>query len=233
MDNKVHILYAEDDADTARITAAILENAGFRVTCVGDGEAAWRAFQERKPDIVLLDWQMPGMDGMDVLRLVAGADPAVPVILHTSHAAPANEARAFSLGAREFVGKDCYPEVLVSRLRNVCGQVCRERRPSLTYRLSSRTLYDRPARLLSIDGRETVLKPLDATLLGLLCAKCNEVVERQYLLEGMWGRSLINKEKELKKYVSHVRSLLAPDPSLDIRSEGQGRYCLLAPGYGG
>lgn len=233
MDNKVHILYAEDDADTARITAAILENAGFRVTCVGDGEAVWRAFQERKPDIVLLDWQMPGMDGMDVLRLVAGADPAVPVILHTSHAAPANEARAFSLGAREFVGKDCYPEVLVSRLRNVYGQVCRERRPSQSYCLSSRTRYDRPARVLSIDGRETVLKPLDATLLGLLCAKCNEVVERSYILEGMWGRASLRKELEIKKYVSHVRALLSPDPSIEIRSEGQGRYCLLAPEYGG
>lgn len=230
MESKATILYAEDDEAAARITTAILENAGFCVTCVGDGLEAWRAYQAAPPDVLLLDYQMPGMDGMEVLRLVAAAGRNTPVVFYTNYADPASEARAFSLGACEFVAKDCYPEVFVARLRNIYARACREGSSSQSYRLSPRTVFDRPSRRLVIDGRASLLKPLDATLLGLLCAKRGEVVEQQYLLEGMWGKSILNKSSEIKKYVSHVRACLAPDPSLEIRSEGQGRYCLLAPG---
>ena len=76
---KISILYAEDDEFGAKLTKTILEKENFEVEIVSDGSEAWKAYKERKPDILLLDLDMPGKDGLEITRLVREHDQQTPI----------------------------------------------------------------------------------------------------------------------------------------------------------
>lgn len=94
------------------------------------------------------------------------------------------------------------------------------------YQLSDHTAYNSVTRELTIDGATVQLKKIDGRCLQLLCAKNHEVADKSYLIQGIWGRADTNKESELKKYASQVRSLLKSDPSIQIEFQ-EGGYILL------
>lgn len=80
---KISILYAEDDEFGAKLTKTILEKENFEVEIVSDGSEAWKAYKERKPDILLLDLDMPGKDGLEITRLVREHDQQTPILSYT------------------------------------------------------------------------------------------------------------------------------------------------------
>ena len=88
---KISILYAEDDEFGAKLTKTILEKENFEVEIVSDGSEAWKAYKERKPDILLLDLDMPGKDGLEITRLVREHDQQTPILVYTTHGEPAKE----------------------------------------------------------------------------------------------------------------------------------------------
>ena len=81
---KISILYAEDDEFGAKLTKTILEKENFEVEIVSDGSEAWKAYKERKPDILLLDLDMPGKDGLEITRLVREHDQQTPILVYLS-----------------------------------------------------------------------------------------------------------------------------------------------------
>ncbi|WP_292269772.1 response regulator transcription factor [Butyricimonas sp.] len=226
MENKIEILYAEDNRDSVELTLAVLENKGFHVRVVPDGKAAWEAFQKRKPDILMLDLEMPKKTGIELVGMVREVDLDTPVVLYTGFATPANEVAALNEGVNDFISKTVHPNVLVARLKNIYDRICRSPQQPYVYQLSVSTVYNSVTRELKIDGNVEVLKPLDGRLLALLCAKCNEEAEQDYLLVGLWGEASIGKSSEVKKYVTHVRKALSADERIEIRSVGRGGYCL-------
>lgn len=226
MVNKINILYAEDDPNCASLTKNILERKDFLVEIVPNGDIVWQTYQRNKPDILMLDLEMPGKSGIDMIRLVRAKDHLPPIILYSSHAEPKNEISALDLGANDFINKSCHPEVLVSRLKNIYERICQKINNPHIYKLSTRTIYNSVARTLTIDNQSIVIKSNDARFLQLLCAKNNELAEKEYLLERMWGKASYNKGSELKKYASHVRDYLKLDESLEIVCH-QGGYSLI------
>lgn len=221
-EQKIKILYAEDDTLCAELTKHILEKEGFEVKTTADGAQAWNAYRENRPDLLLLDLDMPEKDGLEVTRLVREHDTQTHIIVYTTHSEPAKEIAILDAGADEFVCKERSPEVLVAHLNHIRTKILQHKQTPHLFRLSEHTTYQAATRILTIDGSRTEVKPTDGRMLQLLCAKRNEVAKREYLVQGIWGNASMNKDPELKKYASHVRTLLKDDPSLTLKYTGDG-----------
>lgn len=225
-ESKIRILYAEDDEFGAELTKTILEQANFEVEIVPDGAKVWKAYQQRRPDILLLDLDMPGKDGLEVTRIVRKHDRQIYIIVYTSHSEPAKEVAVLDAGADEFINKERPPEVLTAYMKRIREKIKKSMNIPHLYQLSEHTTYNCVTWELTIDGTTTQLKKIDGRFLQLLCVKNHEVAGKSYLIQGIWERSDIKKESELKKYASRVRSYLKSDPTIQIESR-DGGYILL------
>lgn len=228
---KISILYAEDDEFGAKLTKTILEKENFEVEIVSDGSEAWKAYKERKPDILLLDLDMPGKDGLEITRLVREHDQQTPILVYTTHGEPAKEVAVLDAGADEFINKERPPEVLIAYMKRVREKIKKYMNIPHLYRLSDHTTYNSITRELIIDGITTQLKTIDGRFLQLLCAKNHEVSGKSYLIHGIWGKADINKESELKKYASRVRINLKTDPTLKIEFRDEGYILMSVTGH--
>ena len=228
---KISILYAEDDEFGAKLTKTILEKENFEVEIVSDGSEAWKAYKERKPDILLLDLDMPGKDGLEITRLVREHDQQTPILVYTTHGEPAKEVAVLDAGADEFINKERPPEVLIAYMKRVREKIKKYMNIPHLYRLSDHTTYNSITRELIIDGLTTQLKTIDGRFLQLLCAKNHEVSGKSYLIHGIWGKADINKESELKKYASRVRINLKTDPTLKIEFRDDGYILMSVTGH--
>ena len=228
---KISILYAEDDEFGAKLTKTILEKENFEVEIVSDGSEAWKAYKERKPDILLLDLDMPGKDGLEITRLVREHDQQTPILVYTTHGEPAKEVAVLDAGADEFINKERPPEVLIAYMKRVREKIKKYMNIPHLYRLSDHTTYNSITRELIIDGITTQLKTSDGRFLQLLCAKNHEVSGKSYLIHGIWGKADINKESELKKYASRVRTNLKTDPTLKIEFRDEGYILMSVSGH--
>lgn len=228
---KISILYAEDDEFGAKLTKTILEKENFEVEIVSDGSEAWKAYKERKPDILLLDLDMPGKDGLEITRLVREHDQQTPILVYTTHGEPAKEVAVLDAGADEFINKERPPEVLIAYMKRVREKIKKYMNIPHLYRLSDHTTYNSITRELIIDGITTQLKTIDGRFLQLLCAKNHEVSGKSYLIHGIWGKADINKESELKKYASRVRTNLKTDPTLKIEFRDEGYIFMSVSGH--
>lgn len=231
MRQKISILYAEDDEFGAKLTKTILEKENFEVEIVSDGSEAWKAYKERKPDILLLDLDMPGKDGLEITRLVREHDQQTPILVYTTHGEPAKEVAVLDAGADEFINKERPPEVLIAYMKRVREKIKKYMNIPHLYRLSDHTTYNSITRELIIDGITTQLKTIDGRFLQLLCAKNHEVSGKSYLIHGIWGKADINKESELKKYASRVRINLKTDPTLKIEFRDDGYILMSVTGH--
>ena len=228
---KISILYAEDDEFGAKLTKTLLEKENFEVEIVSDGSEAWKAYKERKPDILLLDLDMPGKDGLEITRLVREHDQQTPILVYTTHGEPAKEVAVLDAGADEFINKERPPEVLIAYMKRVREKIKKYMNIPHLYRLSDHTTYNSITRELIIDGITTQLKTIDGRFLQLLCAKNHEVSGKSYLIHGIWGKADINKESELKKYASRVRINLKTDPTLKIEFRDDGYILMSVTGH--
>ena len=228
---KISILYAEDDEFGAKLTKTILEKENFEVEIVSDGSEAWKAYKERKPDILLLDLDMPGKDGLEITRLVREHDQQTPILVYTTHGEPAKEVAVLDAGADEFINKERPPEVLIAYMKRVREKIKKYMNIPHLYRLSDHTTYNSITRELIIDGITTQLKTIDGRFLQLLCAKNHEVSGKSYLIHGIWGKADINKESELKKYASRIRTNLKTDPTLKIEFRDEGYILMSVRGH--
>ena len=213
------------------MTKTILEKENFEVEIVSDGSEAWKAYKERKPDILLLDLDMPGKDGLEITRLVREHDQQTPILVYTTHGEPAKEVAVLDAGADEFINKERPPEVLIAYMKRVREKIKKYMNIPHLYRLSDHTTYNSITRELIIDGITTQLKTIDGRFLQLLCAKNHEVSGKSYLIHGIWGKADINKESELKKYASRVRTNLKTDPTLKIEFRDEGYILMSVSGH--
>jgi len=226
-ESRIKILYAEDDAFGAELTKTILEKENFEVKTAANGKKAWKAYKEWKPDILLLDLDMPGKDGLELTRIVREKDQQTPIIVYTSHGEPAKEVAVLDAGADEFINKACPAEILTAYMKRIREKIRKCMNLPHLYQLSEHTTYNSITRELTIDETITQLKKTDGRLLQLLCAKNNEIAGKSYLIQGIWGKAAIHKEPELKKYASRVRSYLKSDSSLQIEFQ-DGGYILIS-----
>ena len=225
MDTTIRILYAEDDADGAKLTKMILEKENFEVEIAPNGAKAWDAYKKQKPDILLVDLDMPKIDGLELTRMIRENDRQTHIIVYTSHGEPAKEIAVLDAGADEFIPKGS-PEILIAHMKRLRDRIKGCMNIPHLYQLSKHTTYNSITREVTIDGITKRLPKNEGRFLQLLCAKNHEIADKSYLIIGTGGKADKNKEPEVKKYISRLRGYLKADPSLQIDHEGDG-YILI------
>jgi two-component system, OmpR family, alkaline phosphatase synthesis response regulator PhoP len=203
------VLVVEDELKIARLVRDYLTEAGFGVTVATDGPAALAAFRSQRPDLVVLDLGLPGMDGNDVTRSIR-SQSSVPIIMLTARSGETDRIVGLELGADDYVVKPFSPRELVARvkavLRRVTGVVASE-----MIRVDD-VIIDLPKRAVT---REEVPIDLTATefeLLRTLASQPGRVFTRGQLLDALRGVSFKSYERAIDAHIKNLRRKLEPDP---------------------
>ncbi|MFB7057075.1 response regulator transcription factor [Streptomyces vinaceus] len=209
------MLVVDDDPTVSEVVARYLDRAGFTVRLAADGPAALRAAEERRPDLVVLDLMLPGMDGLEVCRRLRareraagqpggrGATAPVPVIMLTARGDEDDRILGLEVGADDYVTKPFSPRELVLRVQSVLRRAV-PAAPAAGPRLTAAGLsLDPAARRVSKDGRELALTLREFDLLAFFLRHPGQVCDRERLMREVWGWDF----GDLSTVTVHVRRL--------------------------
>ncbi len=203
MTNK-RLLLVEDDASLAELVTFHFERADYDVTRTGDGEEALILVDEVKPDVILLDWMIEGISGIEVCRRLRRRPSSanVPIIMLTARGEEGDRIRGYETGADDYVTKPFSPRELVARV----GAVLRRVRPALA---SEQLAYadiemDVAAHRVRRDGQQVALGPTEFRLLRHFLEHPGRVFSRERLLDVVWAH---NADVGLRTVDVHVRRL--------------------------
>jgi two-component system phosphate regulon response regulator PhoB len=218
------ILLVEDEESLTLLLRYNLEAAGYAVESVARGDEAELRIAEHAPDLVLLDWMLPGLSGVELCRRIRARKESerLPVIMLTARGEEADRVRGLSTGADDYVVKPFSVPELVARV----GALLRRTNPS---QVSSRLALgdielDRETRRLRRAGGELHLGPTEYKLLEFLMLKPGRVFSREQLLDGVWGRDAYVDERTVDVHIGRLRKALSPggeqDPIRTVRGAG-------------
>jgi two-component system phosphate regulon response regulator PhoB len=201
----------EDDADTGEVLATVLERAGYDVVLCRRGEDAVAALPGRAPALILLDLNLPDIDGLEVyrrLRLESGT-ASVPVVILTARVEEVDRIVGLSLGADDYVTKPFNPRELVLRIRAILRATSRAEgaAPREKIEIASVTLYP-DEHILMIGGEELFLTPTECKLLQILMSRAGRVQSRETLIEEAWGGVRNVEPRTLDVHVHRLRRKL-------------------------
>ncbi len=229
MKERIKLLYVEDSLDWATMISQLLMPHGFVVWIAEDGDEALELFRTDPPDMVLLDIDLPGRNGWELIREFKQEKEWIPVVLYSSFFDSKKICEAFGLGAEDFLSKTCPPEELADRLLAFYKRAKARKEKSETIKISQYTAFNPVTGLLRCGDHREILRHNECRLLYLLCLRRNQESGKKYLCEGIWGKGMYNdtKCKALKIYVTNLRRYLAPDPAIRITNRRWGGYCLI------
>ena len=225
MEEKIKILYAEDNATAAAVYTERLEEAGFSVKVAPEGNEAWRLYETGKWDLLLLDMDLPGKDGHELIRLVRETGDQVPIVILSS----ANHNHALYEGADDYLVKGCSVDEVRARVDKAIARTRRlnkEQEQGL-FHLSPTTTFNKNNRLLVISGKKEELKGMEAKILWLFCLRINEVISTVEMCETLWNIYSTDKEKSLTRYVCLLNKKLKADKTIAIQNEFATGYKLV------
>jgi DNA-binding response OmpR family regulator len=204
------ILLVEDEVELVRVLRDYLEQAGFHVQTASSGPEAVSQFQHREPDLVLLDLNLPGMDGLDVARQVRRAG-RVPIIMVTARVDEADRLVGLELGADDYVTKPFSPRELVARVRAVLRRSQLEPAAPDVIRAGEVTI-DMTRHMADAQGRRLDLTPTEFDLLATLAREPGRAFTRLQLLEATQGSAFEGYERTVDAHIKNLRAKLEADP---------------------
>jgi len=205
------LLLVDDDTTLLRFLTEYLEREGYGVRSADRGQAALRQFYESRPDIVVLDVMMPGMDGWEVCaRLRELAD--TPVILLTAKTSEADKLRGFRLGVDDYITKPFSLAELGARLRAVLTRTASQRTERASALQVGSLRVDLGRREATLDGRALDLTPTEFRLLACLAAHPGQAVAQADLVKEAWGGLRQETGSALRRYIWFLRQKIEIDP---------------------
>jgi two-component system phosphate regulon response regulator PhoB len=219
-----HILVVEDEQALGLLLSYNLEAEGFTVERVERGDEAELRLSEMPPDLVILDWMLPGVSGLEICRRLRARESTrtLPVIMLTARGEEGERVRGLSVGADDYVVKPFSVPELMARVRSLLRRSKPER---LANRLIAGDLdLDRETRRVRRAGRDVHLGPTEFRLLEYLMERPGRVFSRSQLLDGVWGLSVEIDERTVDVHVGRLRKSLSRgrerDPLRTVRGAG-------------
>jgi two-component system phosphate regulon response regulator PhoB len=222
------ILLVEDDPHLVELISYNLEKENFDVIRTGDGEEALVLAQEEKPDLVILDWMIANLSGIEVCRRLRRAPPTanLPIVMLTARVEEADRIRGLETGADDYVTKPFSPRELVARIR----ALLRRLRPALSggnldYAGIS---MDTASHKVTRDGNPVQLGPTEFRLLRHFLEHPGRVFSREQLLDSVWGRDVYVEQRTVDVHIRRLRKAVnattsgeeLPDVIRTVRSAG-------------
>ncbi|MFE4106117.1 response regulator [Almyronema epifaneia] len=212
------ILIVEDEAAIAHFIQQLLEKEGFTCLQSRDGHAALHQFKTHQPNLIILDWMLPGMDGLEVctrIRKLAGAyDPYI--LMLTAKGEAFERVIGLSTGADDYLVKPFSPMELVARVRALLRRSLRQDYPGEVYRtLHFAVDLDRhvATRYLENQAEELELTTLEFDLLATFLSRPGRAWSRSHLVEKLWGDDFFGEERVVDTHVARLRKKIELDPS--------------------
>jgi two-component system response regulator MtrA len=206
------VLIVDDDTALSEMLSIVLRNEGYDTYLVATGDKAVPAFREFKPDLLLLDLMLPGMDGIDVCRAIR-AESGVPIVMLTAKSDTVDVVLGLESGADDYVVKPFKPKELVARMRARLRRGEDAAPELLTIGPPGNQItIDVPAHTVSRDNEEVKLTPLEFDLLVALARKPRQVFTREVLLEQVWGYRHAADTRLVNVHVQRLRAKIEPDP---------------------
>jgi two-component system response regulator MtrA len=205
---KSRVLVVDDDPALAEMLTIVLRGEGFDTAVVADGTRALPAVRELRPDVVLLDLMLPGMNGIDVCRAIR-SESGVPIVMLTAKSDTVDIVLGLESGADDYVVKPIKPKELVARIRARVRRT--ETEPAEQLSIGDVTI-DVPAHQVQRDGAPIALTPLEFDLLVALARKPRQVFTREVLLEQVWGYRHAADTRLVNVHVQRLRSKVERDP---------------------
>jgi two-component system phosphate regulon response regulator PhoB len=212
MPKTARIVLVEDEPDIAEVVGYNLRKEGFQVEVHGRGDAALEAVRKRPPDLILLDLMLPGLDGLEMTRLLK-RDPAtanVPLVMLTAKGEEVDRIVGLELGADDYLTKPFSPRELVLRVRAVLRRAERPADDGAVLEAGGLRL-DAAAHRLEVRGREVPLTATEFRLLHLLLQRQGRVQTRSKLLTDAWGYSEDVDSRTVDTHVRRLRNKLGPE----------------------
>ncbi len=204
----IKVLIADDEPNQIELISYNLKQSGFEVVHAADGEKALHMAESQLPDIIILDWMMPLMSGIEVCKALRGMTEtrSIPVIMLSARGEEGDRTLGLDIGADDYMTKPFSPKELVARIR----AVLRRSRPSLTNEVityGSLRLY--PAKkIVERDGQRVELGPKEFRILSLLMERPGQVFSRTQLLDHVWGHGIYIDDRTIDVHMSRLRKAL-------------------------
>ena len=222
--SKPTVLVAEDESALVTLLRYNLEREGYRVLEARDGEEALLVAAEEQPDLVVLDWMLPQLSGIEVCRRLRGRQETrnVPIIMLTARGEESDRIRGLDTGADDYVVKPFSMTELSARIRAVLRRI----RPGLAEDRVRRgdILIDRVAHRVKRGGSEIHLGPTEFRLLDYLMQHPGRVFSREQLLDAVWGSDVYVEARTVDVHIGRLRKALGAsddnDPIRTVRSAG-------------
>jgi two-component system response regulator ResD len=207
------VLVVEDEPTIAEIVARYLERAGYATRTAADGASALAAAFEARPDLVVLDIMLPGLDGLEVMRrLHSELDEGIPVILLTARGEEADRVTGLRAGADDYVVKPFSPAELVARVDAVLRRAAGERGQAELLDFGQ-LVIDPPARSVVIAGSEIELTQREFDLLLFFARNPGQVFTRDQLMDRVWDLSFYTDTTTVTVHIRRLRAKIEPDPA--------------------
>ncbi|AEK91850.1 DNA-binding response regulator mtrA [Corynebacterium pseudotuberculosis P54B96] len=202
------ILVVDDDPAISEMLTIVLEAEGFNTVAVTDGALAVETFNREEPDLVLLDLMLPGMNGIDICRLIR-QNSTVPIVMLTAKTDTVDVVLGLETGADDYITKPFKPKELIARLRARLRRT--DDAPADVIEISDLAI-DVPGHVVS-RGREVIqLTPLEFDLLLELASKPGQVFTREELLQKVWGYRNASDTRLVNVHVQRLRAKIEKDP---------------------
>jgi DNA-binding response OmpR family regulator len=222
------ILVVDDERKIVDLVRLYLEREGYRVLAAYDGKSALELARQEKPALIVLDWMLPGLSGVDVCRALR-QESAVPIVMLTARAEETDKLIGLELGADDYVTKPFSPRELVARVRAVLRRSEGAAGPGVGQEPASVTVGEVTAELarhqVRVAGRAVELTPTEFALLAALIQSPGRVYTRLQLLDKALGDSFEGYERTVDAHIKNLRQKLEPDPA-------KPRYVLTVYGVG-
>lgn len=226
---KLKVLIVEDEAALVAMIRYNLEKEGFQCEEASDGPEAMIRIREDSPDLVLLDWMLPQLSGIEICRqLRRNPDTRnLPIIMLTARAEESDRVRGLDAGADDYIAKPFSPTELMARIRAVLRRI----RPALAEEVlvAGDLSMDLAAHRVSRRGRDIRLGPTEFRLLRYFLEHPGRVLSRDQLLDAVWGRDVYVEQRTVDVHIRRLRKALnAADEKDVIRTVRSAGYALEA-----
>ncbi len=208
---KKKILIVDDEPQIVRVLQGYLENAGFKVVSAINGNIVLKIFQEEKPDFVILDLNLPGLDGLEICRRIR-QDSSVPILMLTARSEEADRIVGLELGADDYIVKPFSPREIVVRVKTIFRRVSGGESLKSQIVRAGDLFIDVDRHLVSLSGQPIDLTPTEFDILLTLARQPKRVFSRAQIMENALGSSFESFDRTIDTHIKNIRLKLEPDP---------------------
>ena len=211
MMNTKKILVVDDEPQIVKVLKAYLEKAGFMVVTAVDGVSALAFFKRESPDFVILDLNLPGMDGLDVCKAIR-RDSNVPILMLTARVEEADRLIGLELGADDYVVKPFSPREVVARVRTIFRRTNISEAAAPERIIVGDLQIDVEKHMVTLGGQAVELTPTEFEILAVLARQPRRVFSRLQIMEQAQGDAFEGYERTIDAHIKNLRLKFEPDP---------------------